>query len=88
MSERSLDTVIRLVGLCIALLALTACDGSVPLSGPSNDTVERGEAGAINPARNVHVVCADKNQNAGVTVNITNNCNKNNSTAEPFVVEE
>ena len=66
----------RIVALA---LCLTACGPGVPLPTGSTD-VERGESGAINPARNVSVVCEDKtrNTNAGVTVNITNNCTKDN----------
>lgn len=75
-----------LKALVVALI-LTACgSGAGPLTGPTE--TQRGEAGAINPARNVYVTCEDKNQNAGVTVTITNNCNKNNQTAEPFLTEE
>lgn len=61
-------------------LSLVGCGGAgSALTGP--EATERGEAHAINPARNVTVVCegTTKNTNAGVTVNITNNCTKNNT---------
>ncbi len=78
--------VARFVGLVLTLVALVGCGGAgSSLSGPQE--TERGEAHAINPARNVTVTCENKNTNSSVTVNITNNCNKNNATAEPFVAE-
>lgn len=80
---------LRIIGVLAVAACLSACGGEgTPLTGGTSAT-ERGEANAINPARNVQVICeTQKNQNAGVTVNITNNCNKNNATAEPTVVTE
>lgn len=72
------------MALTWAALFLAACGSGVGL--PTGSTsVERGESGAINPARNVSVVCEDKtrNTNAGVTVNITNNCTKDNTEGVP-----
>lgn len=68
--------VLPLLGLT---LLLAACDGAgTGLTGPED--IHRGEADAVNPARNVTVICEkDKNGNiVTVTTNITNNCNKNN----------
>lgn len=67
-----------LTALSLAVV-LAGCGNGLPLPTGSTAT-ERGEANAINPARNITVVCEDttKNQNAGVTTTITNNCNKHN----------
>jgi len=73
---------IKLIGIAVLL---TSC-GLEGLTGTPSNT-NRGEADAINPARNVTVTCEDKNPNVGITVNITNNCNKNNAVADPTVVE-
>jgi hypothetical protein len=80
---------VRKAVLCLlSVLALTSCNGSgVPLTGASK--TERGESGAVNPARNITVACQDtKNSNTGVTVNITNNCTKNNVEGVPPVEGE
>jgi hypothetical protein len=77
---------IRFVFVGLTIFAMFGCGqgGTLLPSGPTD--THRGEADAINPARNVTVVCEkDKNgNNTDVTVNITNNCNKNNPvTTEP-----
>lgn len=78
---------IKLAGALIAsVVMLSSCGGAgSALTGPS--TTERGESGAINPARHVTLICERNNNNIAVTTNITNNCNKNNGVAEPTVVE-
>ena len=68
----------------VALAFLLAGCGGEGSSITSAKPTQRGEANAVNPARNIEVNCQDL-QNSPITVNITNNCNKDNATAEPFV---
>lgn len=70
-----------LVSLVTFMVLFTGCGlGDFGAGTPSD--VHRGEADAVNPARNVTVVCEkDKNGNTNnINVDITNNCNKNNTT--------
>lgn len=71
---------IRLTIIALTLFALFGCGSGLGLPTGSTGDTARGEADAINPARNVYVVCEkDKNANtATVSTTITNNCSKNN----------
>lgn len=83
---------IRVAILGLTCVALFGCSGGLP-SGPSE--THRGEADAIDPARNVSIVqsCESKKGDATVNTSIvaTNNCDKHvdntQASQEPVVVE-
>lgn len=77
----------RALLLSLTLVALTGCGLGGFGAGTPSDT-HRGEADAIDPARNVTLICEkDKNANTTtVTTTITNNCDKSVHPVEPAPV--